>query len=107
MCEKFDHLYSILEDRKVEMNSKIVSEQDEKLSYIRGLQRKYGDHLETMSKVVETGIQNMDEPEMAIFLQVMHPHSPPPHPHHPRGGKSWGLNVTFPPMNSWQENCAN
>ncbi|XP_064202488.1 tripartite motif-containing protein 54-like isoform X2 [Anguilla rostrata] len=73
VCEKFDHLYSILEDRKVEMNSKIVFEQDEKLSYIRGLQKKYGDHLETMSKVVETGIQNMEEPEMAVFLQSTKP----------------------------------
>ncbi|KAG5841904.1 hypothetical protein ANANG_G00171980 [Anguilla anguilla] len=73
VCEKFDHLYSILEDRKVEMNSKIVFEQDEKLSYIRVLQRKYGDHLETMSKVVETGIQNMEEPEMAVFLQSTKP----------------------------------
>ncbi|XP_061110064.1 tripartite motif-containing protein 55a isoform X2 [Conger conger] len=73
VCEKFDHLYSILEDRKAEMNSKIGGEQDEKLTYIRGLQRKYGDHLETMSKVVEAGIQNMDEPEMAIFLQNTKP----------------------------------
>lgn len=73
VCEKFDHLYSILENRKVEMNSKIVLEQDEKLNYIRGLQRKYGDHLETVSKVVETGIQNMEEPEMAVFLQNAKP----------------------------------
>ncbi|KAJ8387658.1 hypothetical protein AAFF_G00152080 [Aldrovandia affinis] len=73
VCEKFDHLYSILEERKGEMNLKIASEQDEKLSYIRGLQRKYGDHLETMSKVVETGIQTMEEPEMALFLQNTKP----------------------------------
>ncbi|KPP73708.1 tripartite motif-containing protein 55-like, partial [Scleropages formosus] len=73
VCEKFDHLYSILEDRKAEMNLKINAEQQEKLDYIRGLRRKYGDHLEMMSKIVETGIQAMDEPEMALFLQNAKP----------------------------------
>lgn len=70
MCEKFDNLYSILEERKAEMTLKINAEQEEKLDYIHSLQRKYGDHLEMMSKIVETGIQTMDEPEMALFLQA-------------------------------------
>lgn len=52
------------------MNLKVTNEQDEKLSYIRGLKRKYEDHLESMSKIVESGIQIMEEPEMAVFLQV-------------------------------------
>lgn len=70
VCEKFDHLYAIMEERKREMSLKVTAEQEEKLNYIQGLKRKYSDHLETTSKIVETGIQTMEEPEMAVFLQV-------------------------------------
>ncbi|KTG02627.1 hypothetical protein cypCar_00014582, partial [Cyprinus carpio] len=72
VCEKFDHLYAILEDRKREMNVKVNAEQEEKLSYIRRLTRKYGDHLVSMTKIMETGIQTLEEPEMAVFLQVLY-----------------------------------
>ncbi|KAL0156627.1 hypothetical protein M9458_047873, partial [Cirrhinus mrigala] len=51
------------------MNLKVNAEQEEKLNYIRGLTRKYGDHLESMTKIMETGIQTLEEPEMALFLQ--------------------------------------
>lgn len=71
MCEKFDHLYAVLENRKREMNLKVTSEQEEKLNYIRGLTKKYGDHLESMTKIMETGIQTLEEPEMAAFLKVL------------------------------------
>lgn len=70
VCEKFDQLYSMLEERKREMSQKVTDEQEEKTNYIRGLTRKYGDHLEQSCKVVEMGIQTMEEPEMALFLQV-------------------------------------
>ncbi|XP_046733237.1 tripartite motif-containing protein 55b isoform X2 [Silurus meridionalis] len=73
LCEKFDNLYAILEDRKREMSLKVSAEQDEKLIYIRGLKRKYEDHLENMAKIVESGIQTMEEPEMAVFLQTAKP----------------------------------
>lgn len=73
VCEKFDHLYAILEDRKMEMGLKVMTEQEEKLNYIRGLKRKYEDHLENMTKMVESGIQTMEEPEMALFLQTAKP----------------------------------
>uniref|UniRef100_A0A8C6TFW3 Tripartite motif-containing protein 54 n=1 Tax=Neogobius melanostomus TaxID=47308 RepID=A0A8C6TFW3_9GOBI len=69
LCEKFDHLYTMLEDKKREMCQKVTAEQEEKVNYIRGLTRKYGDHLEESCKVVETGIQTMEEQEMAVFLQ--------------------------------------
>lgn len=52
------------------MSQKVTEEQEEKLNYIRGLTRMYGDHLEQSCKVVEMGIQTMEEPEMASFLQV-------------------------------------
>lgn len=70
VCETFDHLYAILEERKGEMSLQITAEQQEKLDYIRSLQKKYTEHLDNMAKVLETGINTMDESEMAIFLQV-------------------------------------
>ncbi|XP_006794638.1 tripartite motif-containing protein 55b [Neolamprologus brichardi] len=73
VCEKFDHLYSILEEKKREMSQKVTGEQEEKVNYIRGLTRKYGDHLEESCKILEMGIQTMDEPEMALFLQNTKP----------------------------------
>lgn len=69
VCEKFDHLYAILEDRKREMNVKVAGEKEEKLNYINGLRKKYGDHLDSMTKIMETGIQTLEEPEMAVFLK--------------------------------------
>uniref|UniRef100_A0A4W4FA02 Tripartite motif-containing protein 54 n=1 Tax=Electrophorus electricus TaxID=8005 RepID=A0A4W4FA02_ELEEL len=68
VCEKFDHLYTILEERKQEMSGRVTAEKEEKFGYIRGLKRKYEDHLECMTKIVESGIQTMQEPEMAVFL---------------------------------------
>nr|XP_048276296.1 tripartite motif-containing protein 55 isoform X1 [Myodes glareolus] len=69
LCEKFDYLYGILEERKTEMAQAITRTQEEKLAHVRALIRKYSDHLENVSKLVESGIQFMDEPEMAVFLQ--------------------------------------
>ncbi|KAM6214815.1 tripartite motif-containing protein 55 isoform 1-T1 [Rhynchocyon petersi] len=69
LCEKFDYLYSILEERKNEMTRTITRTQEEKLEHVRALIKKYSDHLENVSKLVESGIQFMDEPEMAVFLQ--------------------------------------
>lgn len=70
MCEKFDLLYSVLEGKKREMSQKVTAEQEEKVNYIRDLTKKYSDHLEEGCKIVEMGIQTMEEPEMALFLQV-------------------------------------
>nr|XP_010968954.1 tripartite motif-containing protein 55 isoform X7 [Camelus bactrianus] len=69
LCEKFDYLYGILEERKNEMTQVITRTQEEKLGHVRALIKKYSDHLENVSKLVESGIQFMDEPEMAVFLQ--------------------------------------
>ncbi|XP_070605281.1 tripartite motif-containing protein 55 [Erythrolamprus reginae] len=69
LCEKFDYLYAILEERKSEMTQIITRSQEEKLEHVRSLIKKYADHLETVAKLVESGIQFMEEPEMALFLQ--------------------------------------
>lgn len=52
------------------MTQVITRTQEEKLEHVRALIKKYSDHLENVSKLVESGIQFMDEPEMAVFLQV-------------------------------------
>ncbi|KAG8441985.1 hypothetical protein GDO86_010964 [Hymenochirus boettgeri] len=70
LCEKFDYLYAILEERKGELTQIITRNQEERLECVRSLMKKYGDHMENVSKLVESGIQFMDEPEMALFLQV-------------------------------------
>ncbi|XP_078543354.1 tripartite motif-containing protein 55 isoform X4 [Lissotriton helveticus] len=69
LCEKFDFLYAVLEERRSEMTQMITREQEQKLEHVRSLIKKHGDHLETVSKLVESGIQFMEEPEMALFLQ--------------------------------------
>ncbi|XP_041927323.1 tripartite motif-containing protein 55a isoform X2 [Alosa sapidissima] len=73
VCETFDHLYALLEDRKAELTAQIGAELDEKVTYIGRLRRRHGDHLDTMAKVVEEGIRTMEEPEMALFLQNAKP----------------------------------
>ncbi|XP_013857735.1 tripartite motif-containing protein 55b isoform X2 [Austrofundulus limnaeus] len=73
VCEKFDQLYSVLEAKKREMSQKVTAEQEEKVNYIRSLTRKYSDHLEESCKIVEMGIQTMEEAEMALFLQNTKP----------------------------------
>ena len=70
ICEKFDALFNALEERKQSLGQRVTAEQEEKLGYIRGLTQRYGAHLEASCRAVETGITAMEEPEMALFLQV-------------------------------------
>lgn len=70
VCEAFDRLFGLLEERKCEMMVQINAEQQEKLDYIRGLRRRHSEHLETSAKLLETAIQTLDQAEMALFLQV-------------------------------------
>lgn len=70
MCETFDHLFALLEEKKSEMILRINGEQEEKVDYIRGLRQKHSEHLENTAKLLETAIQMLDESEMAVFLQV-------------------------------------
>ncbi|KAG9478862.1 hypothetical protein GDO78_012495 [Eleutherodactylus coqui] len=69
LSERFDYLYAVLEERKGELTQIITRDQEEKLEYVKSLMKKYADHTETVSKLVESGIQFMEEPEMAMFLQ--------------------------------------
>ncbi|XP_075069690.1 tripartite motif-containing protein 55 isoform X1 [Mixophyes fleayi] len=69
LCEKFDYLYALLEERKGELTQVITRDQEEKLEYVKSLMKKYAEHTEMVSKLVESGIQFLEEPEMAVFLQ--------------------------------------
>ncbi|XP_075878265.1 E3 ubiquitin-protein ligase TRIM63-like [Nelusetta ayraudi] len=70
VCETFDHLFALLEEKKGEMILRINTEQEEKVDYIRGLRRKHSEHLDNAVKLLETAIQTLDESEMAVFLQL-------------------------------------
>ncbi|KPP63242.1 hypothetical protein Z043_118517 [Scleropages formosus] len=70
LCEKFDRMYSILEERRKIMLQRITYEQEEKTGHTRSLVRAYGEHVEANSKLVETALHTMEEPEMAAFLQA-------------------------------------
>nr|XP_021491080.1 tripartite motif-containing protein 54 [Meriones unguiculatus] len=67
--QRFETLCAVLEERKGELLQALAQEQEEKLQRVRGLIRQYGDHLEASSKLVETAIQSMEEPQMALYLQ--------------------------------------
>lgn len=69
VCKKFDELYSMLEEKKKDMTQKVTAKQEEKVNYIKSLTKKYGDHLEESCKIVERGIQTMEETKMALFVQ--------------------------------------
>lgn len=68
--QRFETLCAVLEERKGELLQALAQEQEEKLQRVRGLIRQYGDHLEASSKLVESAIQSMEEPQMALYLQV-------------------------------------
>ncbi|XP_004839507.1 tripartite motif-containing protein 54 [Heterocephalus glaber] len=67
--QRFETLCAVLEERKGELLQALAREQEEKLQHVRGLIRQYGDHLEASSKLVESAIQSMEEPQMALYLQ--------------------------------------
>lgn len=68
--QRFETLCAVLEERKGELLQALAREQEEKLQRVRSLIRQYGDHLEASSKLVESAIQSMEEPQMALYLQV-------------------------------------
>lgn len=61
----------ILEERRKIMLQRITYEQDEKTSWAQSLVHTYSEHVDTNSKLVQTALNAMEEPEMAAFLQVL------------------------------------
>ncbi|NXD18441.1 TRI54 protein, partial [Nothocercus nigrocapillus] len=73
LAQSFEALYAVLEERKQELLGAVGREQATREQRVRGLIRQYGDHLEASSKLVESAIQAMEEPQMAVYLQVLAP----------------------------------
>ncbi|XP_060750689.1 tripartite motif containing 101 isoform X2 [Tachysurus vachellii] len=70
LCEKFDRLCGILEERRKIMLQRITYEHDEKTSWAQSLVHTYSEHVDTNSKLMQTALNAMEEPEMAGFLQT-------------------------------------
>nr|XP_020014333.1 E3 ubiquitin-protein ligase TRIM63 isoform X1 [Castor canadensis] len=68
LSQKFDTLYTILDEKKSELLQRITQEQEEKLGFIEALIQQYREQLDKSTKLVETAIQSMDEPGGATFL---------------------------------------
>ncbi|XP_047197877.1 E3 ubiquitin-protein ligase TRIM63-like isoform X2 [Hippoglossus stenolepis] len=73
LCETFDHLFALLEEKKGEMTLRISSEQEDRVDNIRGLRRKYSEHMDAAAQLLENAIQTLDESEMVVFLQTSKP----------------------------------
>uniref|UniRef100_A0A8C0FY01 Uncharacterized protein n=1 Tax=Chelonoidis abingdonii TaxID=106734 RepID=A0A8C0FY01_CHEAB len=71
LCEKFDRIYAILEERRKIMLQRITYEQEEKTQHLKSLTRSYSEHIESSSKLVDAALQSMEELQMAVFVQVM------------------------------------
>ncbi|XP_054837910.1 tripartite motif-containing protein 54-like isoform X2 [Eublepharis macularius] len=69
LCEKFDRMCVILEERRKIMLQRITYEQEEKTQHLKSLAKECGDHIESSSKLVDTSLQSMEEPQMAVFVQ--------------------------------------
>ncbi|KAK5863963.1 hypothetical protein PBY51_000944 [Eleginops maclovinus] len=69
VCEKFNRVNSILEERRKVMMQRISSEQEEKTGHAKALMRCYGDSVEANSKLMERATSSMEEPDMAAFVK--------------------------------------
>ncbi|XP_065270763.1 tripartite motif-containing protein 54-like [Emys orbicularis] len=69
LCEKFDRMYAILEERRKIMLQRITYEQEEKTQHLKSLTRSYSEHTESSSKLVDAALQSMEELQMAVFVQ--------------------------------------
>ncbi|XP_066268285.1 tripartite motif-containing protein 55-like isoform X2 [Branchiostoma lanceolatum] len=68
ICDKFDRLYSIIEDRKGVLLSLVTEEQLEKQKVLQELIAKYSGELERAAKSVEESLLFLEEPDKAAFL---------------------------------------
>ncbi|CAM4625494.1 unnamed protein product, partial [Lepidochelys olivacea] len=69
LCEKFDRMYAILEERRKIMLQRITYEQEEKTQHLKALTRLYSEHIESSSKLVDAALQSMEELQMTVFVQ--------------------------------------
>ncbi|XP_051737132.1 tripartite motif containing 101 isoform X2 [Ctenopharyngodon idella] len=70
LCEKFDHMSTILEERRKIMIQQITSEQEQKTGWTQYLLQTYNEHVDTNSKLIQAAQNAIEEPEMASFVQT-------------------------------------
>ncbi|XP_019368002.1 PREDICTED: E3 ubiquitin-protein ligase TRIM63 isoform X1 [Gavialis gangeticus] len=68
LCEKFDALAAVLEEKKNELLQRITAVLEHKTGFLQALVQKYKEQLEKSSKLVETAFQSMEETGGATFL---------------------------------------
>ncbi|XP_051564562.1 tripartite motif-containing protein 54-like [Myxocyprinus asiaticus] len=68
--ERFDSLYAALEERKNALLERIGKEQDEKVTALRSLARRYGDHLQAATELTDTAVRALEQSGAAEFLQA-------------------------------------
>ncbi|KAM8829765.1 E3 ubiquitin-protein ligase TRIM63-like isoform 2-T2 [Synchiropus picturatus] len=67
--DKFDRMFSILEEKRKVMTQQISSEEEEKTGSSLVLMRRYGDRAAANSKLVEQARSSMEEADVAEFVQ--------------------------------------
>lgn len=72
LCEKFDRMSAILEERRKIMTQQITSEQEGKSGWAQSLLQTYSEHVDTNSKLIQEAQNAIDDPEMASFVQVLY-----------------------------------
>uniref|UniRef100_A0A673ARN7 RING-type E3 ubiquitin transferase n=1 Tax=Sphaeramia orbicularis TaxID=375764 RepID=A0A673ARN7_9TELE len=70
VSQKFDRLFSIVDERRKAMMERITSEQEEKTGHAQALVRCYGDTAEANRKLMERASSSMEDPDTAAFVQV-------------------------------------
>ncbi|XDV45771.1 hypothetical protein PO909_013804 [Leuciscus waleckii] len=70
LCEKFDRMSAILEERRKIMTQQITSEQEEKSGWAQSLLQTYSEHVDTNSKLIQEAQNAIEDPEMASFVQT-------------------------------------
>ncbi|KAM6924367.1 tripartite motif-containing protein 54-like [Xenentodon cancila] len=69
VCDKFNQMLSILENRHKVMTQQISSEQEEKAGYAQLLVQCYEESIEVNRKLVQSTVSSMEELDMAAFVQ--------------------------------------
>uniref|UniRef100_A0A673ARM6 Tripartite motif containing 101 n=1 Tax=Sphaeramia orbicularis TaxID=375764 RepID=A0A673ARM6_9TELE len=69
VSQKFDRLFSIVDERRKAMMERITSEQEEKTGHAQALVRCYGDTAEANRKLMERASSSMEDPDTAAFVQ--------------------------------------
>ncbi|KAM9356343.1 tripartite motif-containing protein 54 [Pholidichthys leucotaenia] len=69
LANHFDRLVAILDLRKQVLVGLITKEQDEKLKHVKSLIQRHSEHVEVGVALVESAIESMEEPHMAVFIQ--------------------------------------